>query len=59
MTAGAALLTFVICYAHTICEQHALPAPSLMACVTGAQAEIARAYPPREGQTVEEIRCEL
>lgn len=58
MTAGAALLTFLVCYANTICEQHALPAPSLMACLTGGQAEIAANYPLREGQTVEEIRCE-
>lgn len=53
------LLIVTICSALTRqCEVHSLPAPSLTACMVGAQAEIAAALPLRGDQKVTSWRCE-
>lgn len=40
------------------CEVHRLPAPSCVAGIVGAQAEIAHAIPLRGDQTITSIECE-
>lgn len=40
------------------CEVHRLPAPSCVAGIVGAQAEIANAIPLRGDQTITSIECE-
>lgn len=40
------------------CEVHRFPAPSVTACVVGAQAEIAQLVPLRGDQTITSIDCE-
>lgn len=48
-------LVYLIC-SLALCEEHRVPAPSFMACVVGAQAELARDLRP--GWRVVRWRCE-
>lgn len=51
-------IVFTICtLATAVCEQHSMPSPNELICLTQAQGEIVRTFPFRPGQVLTRYGC--
>jgi hypothetical protein len=51
-------IVFTVCTLTTaVCEQHSMPSPNELICLTQAQGEIVRTYPFRPGQVLARYGC--